>query len=129
MENSTRRFAWIRWLLSVGFCLLLAIGVSAMGFATDAGSVCGVVRDLDGRAVAGANVTLSSHSAGSSQMHTSSGPAGEYRFSGLTEGEYTLGVEMEGYAAPTPRVVQITPEANSVTVDLVLVRSSRKPGF
>ena len=93
----------------------------------DLGSISGVVRDGDGKGLAGASVTLTSHSATSGLAHATSGPAGEYRFGGLGEGEYSLGAEMAGYSSGGNRVVQVTPESNNSTVDLVLIRTSAKP--
>jgi hypothetical protein len=101
---------------------------SAAAIAHDGGSVSGVVRDGEGKGIAGASVTLTSHSATAGSSRATSGPAGEYHFDGLSEGEYSLGAEMAGYASGGGRVIQVTQSANSSTVDLVLIRNATKSG-
>jgi hypothetical protein len=103
-------------------------GMPSMALAADSGTVCGFIRDGEGKALAGASVTLTSHSEASGISHATSGPTGEYRFSGLSDGEYSVGAEMAGYAAAGGRTVQVTAESNTATVDLVLIRTSAKAG-
>jgi vitamin B12 transporter len=60
-------------------------------------SLDGTVRDLQSRAVADANVTLFSRG-GNASWSTRSGSSGDYRFTGLPEGDYILRVEAPGFA-------------------------------
>jgi hypothetical protein len=106
------------------FAWLFALPAGAVN--PDSGSIGGFVRDGEGKAVAGASVSLTSHSATPGITHSTSGPAGEYHFAGLSDGEYSLGAEMAGYAAGGIRVVQVTQESNAATVDLVLIRNSAR---
>jgi hypothetical protein len=125
-NNFLRTFLCLRALSILVLCLLLAPVLPAVAVSADGGTICGVIRDEDGKALAGAAVTLTNHSGSNSVNHATSGPAGEYRFSGLTEGDYTVGAELNGYAAATGRAVQITQESNTATVDLILVKNSKR---
>jgi len=123
-----RKVSGFRWrqLLLVSFCGLWSL--AAMSSRSDSGTIGGVIRDEDGRPLRGAAVTLSGAPAGSTALHSTSSSSGEYQFSGLAPGEYTLGAELSGYAAASTRVIQITAESNAVSIDLVLVRNSKKGG-
>jgi hypothetical protein len=130
--SATEGYAGVKSLARslMSLILLLLLGCPAatplVALRIDMGSISGVVRDGDGKGLAGASVTLTSHSASSGITHATSGPAGEYHFSGLGDGEYSLAAELAGYTTGGGRVVQLTPEANNTNVDLVLIRSSAK---
>ncbi len=114
----------------MGGMLLLLLGwppsTPLVAMRLDMGSISGVLRDGEGKGLAGASVTLTSHSASSGITHATSGPTGEYHFSGLGDGEYALAAELAGYTSGGGRVVQLSPEANNSNVDLVLIRSSAR---
>ena len=128
-EGITSMKKLTRALGSITLLLILLGWPAAMplvALETDMGSISGAVRDGDGKGLAGASVTLTSHSGSAGISHATSGPTGEYHFSGLSDGEYSLGAELAGYTTGGGRVVQVTPESNNSTVDLVLIRSSAK---
>jgi hypothetical protein len=128
-NKAMRRLAGDLSRLTILLVLLTWPGaMTLMGLKIDSGTISGVVRDGEGKGLAGASVTLTSHSATAGISHATTGPTGEYRFSGLADGEYAVGAEMVGYTTGGGRTVQVTPESNTATVDLVLLRSSAKAG-
>jgi vitamin B12 transporter len=60
-------------------------------------SLSGVIRDAQGRAIAGAAVRLVSRTGGASSI-TASDSAGMYSFQGLAEGDYVIRAEAPGFA-------------------------------
>jgi hypothetical protein len=92
----------------------------------DSGSISGIVRDGDGKGVAGATVTLTSHSASSATFHATSSPTGEYRFGGLSDAEYALNAELAGYSTGGGRVIQISQGASVTSADITIIRGSVK---
>ena len=76
-------------------CLLLA--PQPMSAQIDAGSVVGVVRDTSGALVANSKVTLTSQDSGR-VVTTTANAAGEYTFSPVKVGVYTVSVESAGFS-------------------------------
>ena len=94
----------------LGFALLVAAYASAQTFQ---GGVRGAVRDADGGVLPGTTVTLTNEETGVTRT-TVTNARGEYVFSGVAPGTYTLVVELAGFA-PYRR------EALEVGVSRVLV--------
>ena len=73
--------------------LVLVIGTCAYAGASSSGSWSGVVRDIEGHAIAGAIVRLQSAPArGEAAVSVRSSANGRFRFEGLTAGDYELSV-------------------------------------
>jgi tetratricopeptide (TPR) repeat protein len=108
-----------------GLVLLLTVAATSVGLAVGQGidsadsvTLTGVVRNPDKRPVAGATVVLTSKS--SSQALTSRTDAqGNYRFSGLRDGAYTLQATLAGLGKTMPTAV-ILEKREQKTVDLTL---------
>lgn len=82
------------WLLTLLFCLLpCSLPVSGQ---VDTGSIQGVVRDTSGAIVPGAKVSLTNEDTGLVQTTTTAG-RGEYVFSPLKIGKYSVTTEMKGF--------------------------------
>jgi len=89
--------------------LLLGLVLPSRVFSqVDTGSISGTVKDSSGAVIPGATVTLTSEGTGISTT-TTSGSAGEYTFSPVKIGRYSVAAEIKGFQ----RVRQ-----NNVTVDV-----------
>jgi iron complex outermembrane receptor protein len=78
------------------FALLSGLTISCGAFAQSA-SIAGIVKDPQGKPIAGASLTLFSRT-GAANGATTSGPAGAYRFENLPAGEYLLRAAASGFA-------------------------------
>src|SRR4029077_9789850 len=79
--------------------LLLGLLVSSLtAFATIFGSVSGLIHDPQHRPVQGAQVTLRAANSAWTKSITST-DSGEFRFDGVPLGEYSVRVELQGFAA------------------------------
>jgi vitamin B12 transporter len=93
------------WVLaSAGGTILSAAGVS----------LAGVVKDPQGRAVAGASIGLYSRSA-STSINTTSDSDGSYHFDGLAPGDYILRVEAAGFATFFEEDLPLTSDSSKST--------------
>src|ERR1700733_12648269 len=89
----------------LSFCLILP----AMALCqVDTGSISGTVRDTSGSVIPGVNVTLTNSGTGQS-ISTTTKSAGEYTFSPVRIGQYSVSAEMTGFE----KIQQ-----NNVTVDV-----------
>ena len=84
--------------------------------AADAASLSGVVRDPEGRAVAGARVLVTSASPAIAEAATN--VEGRFAFDGLPEGKLNVRVLLEGFTAD-PQMVDATDDSNH-TLDITL---------
>ncbi len=102
--------------------MALGLIVPGKGFAqVDTGSISGTVKDTSGGVIPGVKVTVANESTGQS-LSTTSGSAGEYIFSPLRIGHYSVSAEIKGFQ----KVQQ-----NNVTVDVqqrVVVDFALAPG-
>ena len=91
-----------KFLISVITTICIAIGLSAACAAaqTPTGSVVGTVIDAQGLAVQGATVVLTNEGTNYSYT-TTSGSNGEYRFSGINEGHYSVAASKSGFKKMT----------------------------
>ncbi len=87
------------------------------------GALSGSIADPSGASVTGATVTLKSVSSGETVTVTSSG-AGEYQFSLLKPGAYTLTVTRDGFQTSTQNVQVSLGQTSAVNVKLQLGSSA-----
>jgi hypothetical protein len=73
----------------------------------DTGSIVGTVSDATGASIVGASVTLSDEATDQTKAQTS-GNDGNYSFSPLTIGSYTLTVEKAGFKTLVQKHIQVT---------------------
>jgi hypothetical protein len=86
--------------------LLLVLLTSSVAFAqTGSSSLRGIVTDMQGRAVAGANVTLSDEQRSFSRTQTTN-DSGAYVFTSIPPGTYRLDVEAAGFKKASVSQVQ-----------------------
>ena len=111
-----RRLTEIFGFLAVG--LMLAVTTFAQ---VDTGAISGTVKDPSGGVIPGVKVTLTNQDTGLS-VSTASGSAGEYIFSPVKVGRYSVSAEMKGFQ---------NVKQNNVTVDVqqrVVVDFTLAPG-
>jgi hypothetical protein len=82
------------------------------------GAIVGQVTDNNGAPVAGATVTLTSQAQNQTRTFTT-GPSGSFAASGLTPGQYTIGVTANGYARTEDTITVTAAQQSRVTVGLV----------
>src|SRR3954469_24502355 len=88
------------------FFLALACLVSAAAQVTT-GNAAGTVTDPQGASVPGASVTLTDKSTGQSQTQQTS-DAGEFRFSNLQPGDYTITIKGQNFKTLTLNEVRVS---------------------
>ncbi len=79
------------------------------------GDVVGVVSDTSGAVVPGAKVTLKSLDSGETSTETA-GPQGEYRFSLLKPGEYTVSASTPGLKSNNTRLTLLVGQAREMNI-------------
>jgi len=87
----------------------------------DTGAVLGAVTDASGAEVRGATVTLTNEGTNAA-LSTTTGSNGEYKFSPVNIGTYTVSVNFQGFTTMTQRHVVVNVDAQ-VVADFTL-----KPG-
>ena len=113
--------------LTLGLAVAVVILPAAFG---QSSQVTGVVTDPSGAVVVGASVSLTEE--GTHTVLTSiTNEQGAYRFSALTEGQYTLAVEAKGFNASSARVVVAAGQISAIQNLALSVKSSIRvdPGF
>ncbi len=96
--------------------LLTVSGATAQ---TTTGRLLGVVRDADGAALPGATVTVSGETLPGGDRFTQTGATGDYRFTALPPGSYSVEAALDGFEAQKIEGVRVSLGA-SATVDLAL---------
>jgi tetratricopeptide (TPR) repeat protein len=107
-------------------CALLSWAAVLAGggaLAADLGTISGVVRDADGRPLAGAVLTLSAAQNVVVAKHTSSDEQGRYVFKVVPTGEFQLSAALEGYSDPPPRTMTISSSGWDLESNFVLTRA------
>ncbi|HXA64354.1 MAG TPA: TonB-dependent receptor [Bryobacteraceae bacterium] len=117
-------------------CLFLLLALStehSVLRAAQGASLSGVVRDPQGRAVAGASLSLFSRTA-SVSVNTVSDYSGSYHFDGLAPGDYILRAEAAGFAtffeenlqltADTPKSMDVALQLSGIHEEVVVTASS-----
>ena len=116
----------VRWYRSIACftlvcaCFLLVSSQKALG-QVDEGSITGTVQDTSGAVVAGAQVTLVNKDVGLT-LETITKGSGEYSFSPVRIGHYTLTVTSKGFEKTTQQNITVAVSQN------VLVNVQLKPG-
>lgn len=87
-------------------CMFLAHGVLAQGQPT--GNIGGTVTDPDGKVVVGATVTVTDATTHASFPATQTGASGDFRFSNLPPGAYTVTVSMANFKTSVLNNVVVT---------------------
>ena len=82
--------------LAFGSLLVLFLAADVSYAQVDAGSVLGTVRDVSGAVIPGAKITLTNDDTGLVQTATSNS-AGEYTFSPIKIGNYSVAAEFQGF--------------------------------
>jgi hypothetical protein len=99
---------WFRRVASIAFACLIVLAQPQHLFAqVDAGVINGVVQDSSGAAVPNAKVTLLNTDQGITLETTTAG-AGEYVFSPVRIGHYTLTVAAPGFSTTTQQNLTVT---------------------
>jgi hypothetical protein len=103
------------------YCLLIAVVLLASfqaGAQSNYGSVRGIVADSQGAAIAKAQIELLSETSHIVRTTTSNG-SGEYSFSAVEPGTYTLNAVTDGFTKLTHKGI-IVDSGNTIPVDLAL---------
>jgi hypothetical protein len=101
----SQSFAVFALLLAAAW-LALAPGARALAQTTTSGDVAGTITDPSGAAIPGAKVTLANAATGNA-ITTSTNASGDYRFSLLPPGRYTLTATATGFA-PKKSALEVT---------------------
>src|SRR5881275_591615 len=88
--------SWKILLLFAFVATSLLLVSNSFAQSTTAGDIVGTVSDPSGAIVSGATVTLKNNASGETQTTTSTS-AGEYRFSLLRPGTYTVSIQAAGF--------------------------------
>jgi carboxypeptidase family protein/TonB-dependent receptor-like protein len=101
--------------------LLLFLTSSPVPAQVDAGAILGTVADTSGAQVHGATVTVTNEGTNAS-LSTTTGNAGEYNFTPLPIGQYTVSVTFQGFSTVTQKHITVTIGAQ------VVINVTLKPG-
>ena len=119
IQRLSRRRApqWIRYLLTVA--VLYSVGPASIAQGqTFQGGLRGTLRDGNGGILVGAAITLENEETGGARS-TVSNTAGEYSFANLQPGQYTLRVDLAGFA-PLVQERLVVGISSWLVLDLVL---------
>ena len=103
--------------LLLAACFLAPLPMLCQSSASS-GQISGTVSGLNGSPLAGAQVVLHSNSSGVEQRRAETDKAGQYSFSGLALGAYTLNASASGFRDSESKIVILT-SANAIA-DLTL---------
>jgi hypothetical protein len=122
------RFASISGLWrTLTVCLLMlataAVGPTLFGQTLTSGDITGTITDPSGAVLAGATATLKSASTGTTRTTTASG-SGEYRFSLVPLGDYTMTISAAGFQTTTKLITIAIGQTLTVNVQLGLATSA-----
>jgi hypothetical protein len=101
-------FSWFRRIAYIAFaCLFLLAQPQHLFAQVDAGAINGLVQDSSGAAVPNAHVTLLNTDQGLT-LETTTGASGEYVFSPVRIGHYTVTVTAPGFSTTTQQNLTVT---------------------
>ncbi len=101
--------------------IVLFLAVLPMRAQVDTGSILGTVTDASGAEVRGATVTLTNEGTNAT-LSTTTGSSGEYKFSPVSIGQYTLSTNFQGFTTMTEKHVPVNVGSE------VVVNFALKPG-
>jgi hypothetical protein len=101
--------------------VVLFLSVSPLRAQIDTGAVLGTVTDASGAEIRGATVTLTNEGTNATLTSTT-GTGGEYKFSPVNIGTYTVSVNFQGFTTMTQRHVVVNVDAQ------VVANFTLKPG-
>jgi hypothetical protein len=101
--------------------VVLFLSVSPLRAQIDTGAVLGTVTDASGAEIRGATVTLTNEGTNAT-LTTVTGSGGEYKFSPVNIGTYTVSANFQGFTTMTQRHVVVNVDAQ------VVANFSMKPG-
>jgi Carboxypeptidase regulatory-like domain/TonB dependent receptor len=111
-----------RAFLTLGLAALLMFLTGAPAHAqVDAGAILGTVGDASGAQISGAQVTVTNEGTNAT-LSTATGSAGEYKFTPLPIGQYTVTVTFQGFSTVTQKHITVAIGAE------VLINVTLKPG-
>jgi Carboxypeptidase regulatory-like domain/TonB dependent receptor len=108
-------------LLAAAGALVLFLGVLPLRAQVDAGAILGAVTDASGAPVRGATVTLTNEGT-SATLSTTTGNDGDYKFTPVSIGQYTITTNFQGFATTTQKHVTVNVGSE------VVVNFALKPG-
>src|ERR1700677_2201745 len=100
----------LRYLVILAICTCLPTFLHGQ---VDTGQILGAVTDQSGAAIAGATVTLTNTGTNAVQTQAS-GAQGNYQFSSIQVGSYTLSAEAPGFARTTQTGITLSIQQNLV---------------
>lgn len=104
-------------------CAFEMLAAAALCASLVTGSVRGVVRDTEGKPLAGVRITITSRAKPMVVQQAMSDSAGNYTFCCVAAGEYTLTSQLSGFAASAPILVDVKAGSASSAVNIVLAPS------
>jgi Carboxypeptidase regulatory-like domain/TonB-dependent Receptor Plug Domain/TonB dependent receptor len=108
MASDRNVFSWFRRIAYIAFaCLFLLAQPQHLFGQVDAGAIDGAVQDSSGASVPNAHVTLLNTDQGIT-LETTTGGNGEYVFSPVRIGHYTLSVTAPGFSTTTQQNLTVT---------------------
>jgi len=105
-------------------CVLFGLAGCSYAQTVFSGNIQGVVTDPSGASVAGATVALRNVDTGVEVTATTSA-SGNYRFSSLAPGRYTVRVESAGFSVAEERVTLETNQTQGINIRLSLASSKQ----
>jgi len=110
-----------RTLLFAIAAAVVLLSASLLQAQVDTGSITGVITDASGAVVSGASVKLINEGT-NAELTTTAGSGGDYKFSPVRIGNYTLTASFQGFQTTTQRHVTVNVSSN------VAVNFALKPG-
>jgi tetratricopeptide (TPR) repeat protein len=104
----------------LGWWLLVVITLASGNAADGLGSIAGFVRDVDGKPISGATITLTAQQTPTVTMQATSDQQGYYHFNQIPFGDFKVSVALEGYIATGSRLVAVSETASNAKVDFTL---------
>ena len=101
--------------------VVLFLAVVPLRAQVDAGAILGTVTDASGAQVRGATVTLTNEGTNAT-LSTTTGSGGEYKFTPVSIGQYTVSVNFQGFTTMTEKHVPVNVGSE------VVVNFALKPG-
>src|SRR5258708_3076366 len=107
-----------------GFIALACLGVQLMAQSLQTGDIAGTVTDPSGAVVPGATVTLKSLETGATQTTQANG-SGDYRFTLLKPGRYSVGASLSGFQTTQREVAVAVGQIASVPLALQIGQATQ----